>query len=240
MQLDYDTLISANPQEREFLQKLLQMFGEETRQEIYIEESNLYFYLVLYGMLVLMIRKSDTKIVHKQYMDRYLRKKPDEIERELRDPLRPDVDIYGAPYTTRMKLFSCHPPYKLNSSKQWNKTFIKLRSFQNSYFEWNRDMITARILKLLGETDETVIARIVEWMTKKLVFLLDCYSRGVLLLYVPSVRKSPDPHIELSWDAQFASFTMFRRKYLIISFQIVQNRLDKSSTSTTPFGKLRD
>lgn len=176
-----------------------------------------------------MIRKSDSKIVHKHYMDKYLRKKPEQTEQGLRDPLRPDVDIYGAPYSTKMKLFSCHPPYKLNSSKQWNKTFIKLRSFQNNYFEWNRDMFTARILKMLGETDETLIARIVEWMTKKFVFLLDCYSRGVLLLYIPSVRNSNEPNIELTWDAQFNSFSMFRRKYLIVNFQIVQNKLDKNS-----------
>ena len=73
--------MSANPQRRERLEKVLETFSDENvARFIYIEESNLYFYLVIYGMLILMIRKSDLLIIHEQYMDRFLHKRPQETE----------------------------------------------------------------------------------------------------------------------------------------------------------------
>lgn len=61
--------MSANPQQSEELKKLLNLFSDDDCvQHIYLEETNLYFYLTMYGVLVLMIRKSDLQIVHQEYM----------------------------------------------------------------------------------------------------------------------------------------------------------------------------
>jgi hypothetical protein len=64
--------MSANPQQRDLLEKFLEKFSErDSLQHIYLEETNLYFYLVLHGVLVLMVRKSDLLIVHQEYMGQF-------------------------------------------------------------------------------------------------------------------------------------------------------------------------
>lgn len=205
--------MSANPQQRDLLEKFLEKFSErDSLQHIYLEETNLYFYLVLHGVLVLMVRKSDLLIVHQEYMGQFNSLNSDllPIEKAINNTWDA-TKILKPPFSSSLTFFSYSPPYKLNSMKSWNRNYSKVMKFDAVSAAWKNHLLTAELSEKLCPDLDPKKSIFESKLTHAL--LSDVYVRPIFLMWISKF------HLINQWH-----FSMFRRKLIIATADYVQHR----------------